>query len=72
MIAECITKMNSLQIFLLRGECIMNFLSAIISYGILLLIFVAVGAFAIFVGITLRKRKDAAKPAENPAEAKNE
>ena len=50
----------------------MNFLNAFVSYGILLLIFVAVGAFAIFVGITLRKRKDAAQPSENPAVAKHE
>ncbi len=36
----------------------MEFLSALASYGIVLLIFAAVGAVAIFLGITLRKRKN--------------
>lgn len=37
----------------------MAFLNALASYGLLLLIFVLVGAIAIFCGITMRKRKDA-------------
>ena len=37
----------------------MAFLNALASYGLLLLIFVAVGGVAIFLGITLRKRKEA-------------
>ena len=37
----------------------MGFLSASASYGIVLLCFVIAGAIAIFLGIKLRKRKDA-------------
>ena len=37
----------------------MAFLNALAGNGLLLLIFVAVGGVAIFLGITLRKRKDA-------------
>ena len=42
----------------------MAFLNALASYGLLLLIFVAVGGAAVFLGITLRKKKDATMAAD--------
>ena len=42
-----------------KGAFKMAFWSALASYGIVLLVFVCVGAVAIFLGITLRKKKDA-------------
>lgn len=41
-----------------------NFVNAFLSYGLLLLIFVAVGGLAVFLGIAARKRKNAATPAD--------
>ncbi|MBO4750641.1 MAG: hypothetical protein J5546_10010 [Lachnospiraceae bacterium] len=37
----------------------MAFLGSVLSYGIVLLCFVAVGVAGFFVGLTMRKRKDA-------------
>lgn len=50
----------------------MKFLSAFASYGIILCIFMVVIAVAIFVGITLRKRKDASIASVNQTEKENE
>lgn len=36
----------------------MDFISALLSYGVVLLCFVAAGTIAVFLGITLRKRKN--------------
>lgn len=41
-----------------------NFVNAFLSYGLLLLIFVAVGGLAVFLGIAARKRKNAVTPAD--------
>ena len=42
-----------------------DFLSTFVSYLIVLLVFVVVGGIGIFLGITMRKRKDA-QNAQNP------
>ncbi|MBR4734293.1 MAG: hypothetical protein IK081_16190 [Lachnospiraceae bacterium] len=47
----------------------MEFLNALASYGLLLLCFVAVGVVAVFFGIFMRKRKDAALEREAAANA---
>lgn len=47
----------------------MEFLNALASYGLLLACFAAVCVVAVFVGIFMRKRKDAALEREAAAEA---
>lgn len=47
----------------------MEFLNALASYGLMLICFVAVSVAAVFVGIIMRKRKDAALEREAAAEA---
>ena len=47
----------------------MEFLNALASYGFLLLCFVAVGVAAVFFGIFMRKRKDAALEREAAVDA---
>lgn len=44
----------------------MAFLSALASYGLLLLIFVIACGVAVFLGISLRKRKDAKMASQAP------
>ena len=47
-----------------------HFINSFLSYGLLMLITVAICGFGVFLGITLRKRKDAADTgAEKPEEA---
>ncbi|MFG6358943.1 MAG: hypothetical protein K1W26_19310 [Acetatifactor sp.] len=41
----------------------MAFLSSFLSYLLLMLVIVAVAGIAVFIGITLRKKKDQAQPA---------
>ena len=43
----------------------MGLVNAIATYGLILLCFVAAAGIAIFLGITLRKRKDAQMEQEN-------
>lgn len=43
-----------------------------LSYGLLMLIIIAVGAVAIFIGITLAKKKNAKNTAAVEAETANE
>ena len=47
-----------------KGEK-MSFFGAVITYGLILVCFVAVGALAIFTGIAMRKRKDKKLENEN-------
>ena len=47
----------------------MNFLSALASYGLLIICFVIVCVAAVFFGIFMRKRKDAALEREAAANA---
>lgn len=47
-----------------------NFINSFLSYGLLMLITVAICGFGVFLGITLRKRKDAAQTGvKEPEEA---
>ena len=50
----------------------MEFLSALASYGLLLLCFSAACVAAVFFGIFMRKRKDAAIEREAAAEAEKQ
>ena len=54
----------------MRGnmEKLVSFINAFLSYGVLMLIILAVGAVAITVGLTLAKRKNA----KAAVQAKNE
>lgn len=45
-----------------------SFINTFLSYVVLMLIIVAVGAVGIFIGITMRKRKNAAELVEEKAE----
>lgn len=47
----------------------MEFLNALASYGLLLICFAAVCVAAVFFGIFMRKRKDAAMEREAAADA---
>ena len=38
-----------------------NFINSFLSYGLLMLLTIAICGFGVFLGITLRKRKDAAQ-----------
>lgn len=47
-----------------------QFINSFLSYGLLMLITVAICGFGVFLGITLRKRKDATgADAKEPEEA---
>ena len=54
----------------MRGNMdkLINFLNAFLSYGVLMLIILAVGAVAITIGLTLAKRKNAKAAAQTAAE----
>lgn len=54
----------------MRGnmEKLISFINAFLSYGVLMLIILAVGAVAITIGLTLAKRKNAKKAAQAVAE----
>lgn len=49
----------------------MVFLSSFLSYGLLMLIFMAVAGCAVFLGITLRKQKNAKEAACQDQQDKN-
>ena len=47
-----------------------NFINSFLSYGLLMLITVAICGFGVFLGITLRKRKNAVETgSKEPEEA---
>ena len=54
----------------MRGnmEKLISFVNAFLSYGILMVIILAVGAVAITIGLTLAKRKNAKAAAQTVAE----
>lgn len=54
----------------MRGnmEKLISFINAFLSYGVLMLIILAVGAVAITIGLTLAKRKNAKQAAQAVAE----
>lgn len=54
----------------MRGnmEKLISFINAFLSYGVLMVIILAVGAVAITIGLTLAKRKNAKAAAEAVAE----
>lgn len=70
----CYTEIGSgnadMEILSEMGEEMINFINSFVSYGLLMLITVAICGFGVFLGITLRKRKDAAQTdAQEPGEA---
>lgn len=54
----------------MRGnmEKLISFINAFLSYGVLMVIILAVGAVAITIGLTLAKRKNAKTAAQAVAE----
>lgn len=47
------------------------FLNSFLSYLLLMVVIAAVAGVAIFIGITMRKKKNQAEPAAQPAGAEN-
>ncbi len=48
-----------------------SFINSFLSYLLLLAVIVALAGVAVFIGITLRKKKNADKPVEKAAENAN-